>query len=207
MQARNRLAVALGIGAVVGGVTGVFTAWQAAVLVAWTTAAAVVLAWNLRIIWPADAAETRQLAARVDDSRATADVTLLTSAVGSLAAVGLVLIKASRAAGIAKAGYVSLAVATVFVSWALVHLVYVLRYADLYYAEGGGVDFNTDSDPDFHDFAYLALTVGMTFQVSDTNISSRAIRRTVTRHALLSYLFGAVVIAMAINIVAGLLNR
>lgn len=194
-------------GALVGVVAGLLTAWQSAVLLAWTTTAAIVIVWNLAIIWPRDAAQTRELAGNVDETRATADAMLLTSAVGSLAAVGLVLIKASRAAGMAKAGYVTLAVATVFFSWALVQLVYTLRYAHLYYAEGGGVDFNTDSDPDFHDFAYLSLTVGMTFQVSDTNISSRPMRRTVTRHALLSYLFGVVVIAMAINVVAGLLNH
>lgn len=207
MQARNRLLIAVALGVVAGVLTGVLTAWQAAVLIAWTVTAAIVLVWNLAIIWPADGERTRRLAVEVDDSRAIADVMLLISAVGSLAAVGLVLIKASQAAGLGKAGYIALAVATVFFSWSLVHLVYTLRYADLYYAEGDGIDFNDDNEPDYHDFAYFALTIGMTFQVSDTNISSRPIRRAVTRHALLSYLFGAVIVAMSINVVAGLLNH
>jgi len=81
-----------------------------------------------------------------------------------------------------------------------------LRYAGLYYRDGEGVDFNEDDDPDYRDFAYLALTIGMTFQVSDTDLKTKAIRHTAIRHALLSYLFGAVVIAMVINVVAGLLN-
>jgi uncharacterized membrane protein len=65
------------------------------------------------------------------------------------------------------------------------------------------VDFNQKNDPDYGDFAYLAFTLGMTYQVSDTSITSREIRRTALRHALLSYLFGAVILATVINLVAG----
>jgi len=66
------------------------------------------------------------------------------------------------------------------------------------------VDFKQDADPTYRDFAYLAFTVGMTFQVSDTDIGKSAIRETVLRHALISFLFGAVIIAVTINLVAGL---
>jgi uncharacterized membrane protein len=66
------------------------------------------------------------------------------------------------------------------------------------------VDFNEDDAPDYRDFAYLAFTIGMTFQVSDTTLQTSEIRRTALRHALLSYVFGAVVIATTINLVAGL---
>jgi uncharacterized membrane protein len=82
--------------------------------------------------------------------------------------------------------------------------VFVLRYADLYYNDGvGGVDFPGDEDPDYRDFAYLGFTVGMTYQVSDTNVTSRAIRRTIIRHALISFLFGTVIIGVTINVMAG----
>ena len=114
--------------------------------------------------------------------------------------------KAGSSKGAAQGLITALAVFTVVVSWAVVHTVFAVRYADLYYRAGGGVDFNEDAKPDYRDFAYLALTIGMTFQVSDTDLQSKAIRRTAIRHALLSYLFGAVVIAMVINVVAGLLN-
>jgi uncharacterized membrane protein len=81
----------------------------------------------------------------------------------------------------------------------------MLRYARLYYTEPiGGVDFNADDKPSYTDFAYLAFTIGMTFQVSDTALSSRAIRSAALRHALLSYLFGTVILATTVNFVAGL---
>ncbi len=97
---------------------------------------------------------------------------------------------------------------TVALSWALVQTVFALRYAHEYYtAPVGGIDFKTkDEQPDYQDFAYVAFTVGMTFQVSDTDIQARRIRRTVLRHALLAYLFGAVILAVMVNVIASLLN-
>ena len=75
----------------------------------------------------------------------------------------------------------------------------------LYYSgQAGGIDFNESSAPDSGDFAYLSLPIGMTFQVSDTNIESKQIRRTALRHAWLSFPLGAVIIATSINLVAGL---
>ncbi len=92
-------------------------------------------------------------------------------------------------------------------SWAVVHTVFTLRYAHEYYAApSGGIDFKNDAPPDYQDFAYVAFTVGMTFQVSDTDVQKRVIRRTILRHALLSYLFGAVILAVTINVVANLLQ-
>jgi uncharacterized membrane protein len=93
----------------------------------------------------------------------------------------------------------------VFLSWSLVHTVFTLKYARLYYTGlPGGIDFNDTGAPDYHDFAYLAFTIGMTFQVSDTNIQSKPIRRTVLRHAWLSFPLVAVIIATSINLVSGL---
>jgi uncharacterized membrane protein len=84
--------------------------------------------------------------------------------------------------------------------------VFTLRYARLYYLnESGGIDFNQgDELPAYVDFAYLAFTLGMTYQVSDTDLKTRTIRATAPRHALLSYVLGAVVLAITINLVAGL---
>jgi uncharacterized membrane protein len=94
---------------------------------------------------------------------------------------------------------------SVFVSWTLIHTVFTLRYARLYYSgKTGGIDFNDSGDPDYGDFAYLSFTIGMTFQVSDTNIQSKKIRRTALRHAWLSFPLGVVIIATSINLVAGL---
>jgi uncharacterized membrane protein len=96
-------------------------------------------------------------------------------------------------------------VAAIIVSWGVVHTVFTLRYAGLYYkGVDGGVSFNQDDEPSYLDFAYLAFTVAMTYQVSDTNITANDIRRTVLRHALMSYLLGTVIIAATINLAAGL---
>ena len=90
----------------------------------------------------------------------------------------------------------------------MVHTVFTLRYAHEYYRPPvGGIDFkSSDQPPDYRDFAYVAFTVGMTFQVSDTDVQDLIVRRTVLGHALLGYLFGAVIIAITINVVAQLLQ-
>ena len=80
----------------------------------------------------------------------------------------------------------------------------MLRYASLYHSNGGGISFPGTDMPDYGDFAYLALTIGMTYQVSDTALKDRTIRRTALRHALLSFVFGTGILAVTINVVAGL---
>jgi len=157
-------------------------------------------------IYPADGARTRLIAMREDESRVSSDLLVLAACVASLAGVAMILVKATEYRGTALAGMTALGVVSVVLAWALVHTVYTLRYADLYYQHEGGVDFNQTEEPDYRDFAYLAFTIGMTYQVSDTNLRLKAVRRTALRHALLSYLFGAVIIAMTINIVASLAN-
>ena len=98
---------------------------------------------------------------------------------------------------------------TIFLSWGVIHTVYALRYARLYYAAPvGGIDFKHKGyDPCYRDFAYVAFTVGMTYQVSDTDIGAHEIRYTVLRHALLSFFFGAVILATTVNVIASLLNK
>jgi uncharacterized membrane protein len=88
----------------------------------------------------------------------------------------------------------------------VVHVVFVLRYADVFYRNGGGIDFSEEDRPDYRDFAYVAFTIGMTYQVSDTGLTSQPIRRLAIKHALLSFVFGTAIIAVTINVVAGLLN-
>jgi uncharacterized membrane protein len=123
-----------------------------------------------------------------------------------LTAVALALARAGGTHGGTKAYLLSVGLVSVLFSWLSVHTIYTLKYARLYYGdEVGGIDFNEQDGPDYVDFAYVAFTIGMTFQVSDTNLTAKPIRRTALRHALISYLFGAVIIAIVINIVASLL--
>lgn len=129
-----------------------------------------------------------------------ADVLLLSAAVASLIAVALVLMCAGHTQGATELLRIGLGLVSVVVSWILVHTIFTLRYAHLYYiGEDGGVDFNQAEPPAYVDFGYLAFTIGMTFQVSDTPLQSRAFRRTALRHALLSYLFGTGILATTIK--------
>jgi uncharacterized membrane protein len=175
-------------------------------LIGWDVLALVFCAWVWVEVWGLDPQLTARHAIRENPGRELTDLMLLGAAVASLVAVGAVLFGAGHANGNAKYIQAALALFSVFVSWTLVHTVFTLKFARLYYAEPvGGVDFNEDDDDaQYSDFAYLAFTVGMTFQVSDTNIKQRQIRRAVLQQALLSYPLGAVIIAAAINLVSGL---
>jgi uncharacterized membrane protein len=199
------------VGAVVGVAVGVGTAWltfwQAAVLIGWDVAVMTVLAWIWINLWPLSAAETKTHARREDPSVHLSEVLVLTSGVAVLAAVGFALLRAGSAVGGTKAYLIALGVLSVTLSWTLVHSVFTLRYARTYYSgTPEGIDFNEDDPPTYLDFAYLALTIGMTFQVSDTNLTTKAIRRVALGHAVLSYAFGAVMIGLVINVVASLLH-
>jgi uncharacterized membrane protein len=132
-------------------------------------------------------------------------VIVLIAAVASLAAVGFILIKATSAQGASQDLLAGAGVGSVTLSWFTVHTLFALKYARLYYTGAhGGIDFNQKTPPRYVDFAYLAFTIGMTFQVSDTDLESPPIRATALRHALVSYLFGAVILATTINLIAGL---
>jgi len=156
-------------------------------------------------IWPLSAELTADRATREDPSRATSDLLTLSASVASLAAVAIVVVAGHAAHDIERGLLAGLGLGTVAVSWFTVHTIFTLRYATLYYTEPiGGIDFNAHELPGYRDFAYLALTIGMTFQVSDTNLRSTQIRTAALKHALLSYLFGSVILAAAINLIAGL---
>lgn len=206
--AGRRLLISLAVGvavAVIGLVAG--GGWAVSLTAGWGAVALVTAGgiwWRIRSM---DGSETEAHAQAEDYSARTSDTIVLGASVASLVAVGSALIQARHQSGTDKGLLILLAVFVVAVSWVAVHLVFTVRYGDVYYADPvGGVEFNEDARPDYRDFAYFALTIGMTFQVSDTNITDRSVRQLVTRHALLSYLFGAVIVALAINTVASLLQ-
>jgi len=158
-------------------------------------------------IWPLDAEATAKIAAREDPMRPAADLILLIAAVASLGAIVIAIVESRNASGTAQNVEIAIGASSIVVSWMLVHTIFALKYARLYYGGDGvegGVKFDADVSPSYSDFAYLAFTIGMTFQVSDTDFQSSDFRRLALRHALLSYLFGAVILAASINLVAGL---
>jgi uncharacterized membrane protein len=176
-------------------------------LVGWDAAALFYLTWARFRLWTLDANETARFALREDPNRGLRDSLLLIACLASLLAIGVVLVRAKPLNNFVEQLHVTLGIISVLFSWAVVHTVFAGRYARLYYTgTDGGVRFNQHSPPRFTDFAYLALTIGMTFQVSDTPLTSSEIRRTALRHALLSYMFGAVIIAATVNLIAGLVR-
>jgi uncharacterized membrane protein len=201
----------LAVAAVIGAAGGVATSFLGrsaeAALIGWDLTALTYLVITWPVILPLDAERTRQLATVEDNTRGWTDAVLFSAAMASLLGLGLLLVSRARADG-ARLQELSVGLAGVLLSWALIHTIFTLSYARLFYDhDQGGVDFNQAAPPAYSDFAYLAFTVGMTFQVSDTAVTSRAMRHTVLRHALVSYLFGAVIFAVTINLLAGIARR
>jgi uncharacterized membrane protein len=193
------------VAAIVAVIVGVSTQWRYAALAGWDAGALTFVVWVAIATFPLDPAQTASHATRENPGRAVSEGILIGASLASLAAVGVVLIAANSTTGAAQDGLALFAVASVALSWLSVHLLFMLHYARLYYGDPvGGVDFNQQEPPQYLDFAYLALTLGMTYQVSDTAIRSSAVRRTALRHALLSFLFGAVILASTINLVVSL---
>jgi uncharacterized membrane protein len=206
LPATARVAVSAALGLVAGVVAAFFTVPQAAALIGWDVAAVSFLLGVWLTIGRLDPEATQRRATRLDPSRELADAIVVTAGIAILAAVALVLVRAGDAHGGTKAYLLTIGLVSVVFSWLAVHTVFTLIYARLYYGdEVGGIEFNEEDGPDYVDFAYLAFTIGMTFQVSDTNLTAKVVRRAALRHALVSYLFGAVIIALVINIVASLL--
>jgi len=206
--AGRRVLTSAALGLAAGIACAALAPWQVADLCGWDVASLLFLTRIWWIIRPLDAKATEKWADREDASTAVADLVVVSAATACIAGAGLTLLHAGKSAGGTKAAMIALAALSVVLAWAAVHTVFTLRYARLYYSgEDGGIDFNArhDEAPCYLDFAYVAFTVGMTFQVSDTDITDLAVRRTILRHALLSFVFGAMILGMTINIVAGLL--
>lgn len=200
-----RLAVMFVAGIVAGIIAALFGLAEISFVVGWIVACATYLVWVFAVVHRFTGEQTRQHAKAEDPARSTSRILLVVASLASLVIVGSTVIEASKASGILATVYAGLAVLSVALSWFLIHTLFMLRYAVLYYdGKEGGIDFNQEEPPDYADFAYLAFDLGMTYQVSDTSIGSSVIRHTVTRHTLLSYLFGTVILATLINLVAGL---
>ncbi len=206
-RASVRVGIAASLGVVAGVVACLFTFWQGATLIGWDVYSLFLMMWIWWVVWGLNAEECRERANREDPSLRLTELMVLSAGVAVLAAVGMALIRAGNATGATKAYLIALGVVSVALAWALVHTIFTLRYARSFYSNPvGGIDFNEDDPPTYLDFAYLALTIGMTFQVSDTNLTTKGIRRVALAHALLSYLFGAVILALVINVVSSLLH-
>ena len=160
-----------------------------------------------------DPFEVRRYARLQDSSRTLLFVAVILAALASVLAVGLMLAEAKTDPTRLRLASVSLAIAAVALSWALVHTLFALRYAHRYYdgveaggreAAAGGILYPGKEDPDYLDFAYFSFVIGMTCQVSDVQICSRRIRRLALLHGLIAFGFNAAILALAVNIAARL---
>jgi len=191
------------LGVAVAVAVGNTAGWRYA-LVGWIVTAGVYVVWTLLIIRGMDADQTSEYVTREDPTRWVADAVIVSASVASLGGVGYVVAAGSRPGAEALTAAL-VGILTVVASWFAVHTLFTVHYARLYYSgEPGGINFHDPERPRCRDFAYVAFTVGMTFQVSDTEVGLTSIRATVLRHALLSYLLGAVVLAVTVNLIAGL---
>jgi uncharacterized membrane protein len=193
------------IGVAVAGTVTLLHSPAMGLLLGWDTVAVLYIGWLAFVILGRDAEQTARRATITDPDRVATDLALLTACVASLVTVAVVLIRAPHDGSALEFVQVGFGVVSVVLSWAMVHMLFTLRYAALYYGRpGGDIDFNSAEPPTYRDFAYLSFTVGMTFQVSDTALHSALLRRTVLRHALLSYLFGTGILATTVSLVASL---
>ncbi len=210
-RSRLRLAAMLLAGLLAATASGLAGHWVEAPAVGWGTASLTYVVWVWVAIGRFDPAETRAHATAEDPSRSITDLLILAANVASLGAVAAVVVDSHASGGGSRFGGGLLALASVALSWLLVQTLFTLRYAELYYSIGGkagtavgGIDFNQERHPQYTDFAYLATSLGMTYQVSDTALQNHGIRAEALKHSLLSYLFGTVILATTISLVISL---
>ncbi|HET7714561.1 MAG TPA: DUF1345 domain-containing protein [Bauldia sp.] len=201
-----RLFIAAGVGVAVTLASLSFGALPTtAALVGWDIGLIVFFATLAELMITADTAEIRRHAARQDVGQF---VVLTLSALAALASVVAIYAEVSRAGEGAIADWrLALGVVTIVLSWFFVQSMFAVHYAHEYYGsargEGGGLTFPGGRDePDYWDFAYFSLVIGMSAQVSDVAVTGRRLRRTVTVHAIVAFWFNVAVLALLINIAA-----
>jgi uncharacterized membrane protein len=178
---------------------------------AWAPSTRILFGWDAGVLFylvltfttcsGADVAHVRRRAAE-DDEGAVALLILVSAA--ALASLGAILLELA----IAKASadpklHMALAAGTIVLSWLFAHVIFALHYADLHYDAGEGLNFPGQQAPDYWDFLYFSLVIGMTCQVSDVAISDRYLRRTATAHGVFSFVFNTAILALMVNIAAG----
>jgi uncharacterized membrane protein len=188
-------------------------------VITWITYSFVMLVLYWSTILSTHPLEMKKTAKVQDSNRTLIFLFVLAAALASLFVVVLLLSSTRQLNGMELSMHVLLSIAAVICSWALVHTVFVFRYAHLYYEDASasalnkdtkyaeGLQFPEEKEPDYLDFTYFSFVIGMTFQVSDVEISSKRIRRLALMHSLVSFAFNTVIVALSINIISGLISK
>lgn len=206
LSGANRFWISLTAGVGVGLATGVLSQrWPVGLLAVVIVTAASYVLWAVAVLWRMDPERTKEHAGEADVDDEIGDLVLLLILTASLTSIGILLLSANDAD---KASYAGMSLAAILATWALLHTMYTARYARIYYDDGpGGIDFNDpDADPQYSDFFYFSFNLGMTYQVSDTDVTSSRMRAEVLKHCLFSYIYGTVIIACTINLVINLVG-
>lgn len=181
------------------------------IMLAWDAFCICLLTLYWLIFYTTKPEQIRKLAPKEDPSRAVIFfITLIATSASMLAVIEL--LTAGHQSAYSKFIHLIIPIAGCIFSWCIVHTVFAVRYAHLYYDDdnenssrhAGGLEFPKEHRPDFIDFAYFSFVLGMTFQVSDVEISSRRIRRLALWHGMISFAYNSVIIALTINIIASL---
>jgi uncharacterized membrane protein len=205
MRARPRLFLSMLFGLLVLAVLPRHWEVTARLLIAWDIALALYLLAAYHLIMRADLGDIRERAAQQDEGQVAI---LVLTVVAALAILAAIIIELGTRAGRAP-NQVALAVVTIALSWAFIHTIFALHYAHEYHDErragAGGLDFPGDDEPDYWDFVYFSFVVGMTSQVSDVAVTSKAIRQTVIAHGVVSFVFNTTLLALTVNIAASVI--
>ena len=172
-----------------------------AVLTGWCVAAALWLALALPQMLRASPDTLRRRAVAFDEGKWAMLAATLAAAIAAILAVAWDMAAAPRPAAL---GAVLLDLAAIFLAWAFLHVLFAIHYAHAYWLTGKGIIFPGNEQPDFIEFLYFALTIGMTFQVSDAATNSAAMRRLVLLHGAVAFFFNAVILAAAVSVAVGL---
>jgi uncharacterized membrane protein len=207
-RALARVAIAAAVGVAAWLVVRERIPGLASALVGWDMGSLVLLTLQWTVVFSADAHLTRARAGAEDPGRTLVYViVVITSATSLLAATLLVREARSLPPDLARV-VAGLCLATVALAWTSTHTAFTFRYARLYYREDsegvGGVELPGKLPPTYFDFAYLAFTIGMCFQVSDVCITSRQIRRAALLHAVMSFGYNSAILAFVLQLVFGL---
>ncbi|MEV6081351.1 DUF1345 domain-containing protein [Streptomyces sp. NPDC052069] len=204
LSAVPRLTGATGVGALIGVVAGVLSNVPLGILAGIAGAQLIFVVTGWIVLWPMDAATTHSNVRRQEFRPVLEELFVVAAALCGLVGIVVLLLVGHSDLNQAAA---AMALCGVFLAWASLHLMYATRYAYLYYLPAeGGIDFNSPDRPKYVDFLYFSYNLGMTYQVSDTDVSSSMIRAVALRHCLLSYVFGASILATTVNLVAGIVT-
>ena len=202
-QAHSKLLISAAVGFVLFFILPGELRFTTRLLMAWNVGVGLYILAALYVIGRSDISHVRRRAAMEDEGAALILFLTVLAALASLAAIFVELgtVRNEKASGL----YVAHAIVTVLLSWTFIHLIFAFHYAHEFYGEAkgghkGGLEFPADDRPEYWDFVYFAFVIGMTFQVSDVQVTSKAVRRVVVGHGALAFFYNVAVLALMVNI-------